>query len=135
MRSLRWERLGPAVVSPSAATISDASFVFRKPEVSSRHLPPLRGSVNETTADPTVSNAVSNQFNGMWPSYAGVLMKRERRAVLEDAGHALCAGVRRASALCSADDLHKVGTRCFTAQLFSSVMFLVGSLEGGKWGV
>lgn len=124
MRSLRSERLGPAVVSPSAATISDAPIVFKKLRTLSRHSPPLRGSVNDTTAEPTVSNAVSNQFNGMWPSYAGVLMKRQRGiAVLESAGHVLCAGVRHASDKCSVDDLHKVAARCFAAQLFSSIVF------------
>lgn len=39
-------------------------------------VPPLRGSANDMTADPTARNAFSNQFNGMWPLYAGVVLTR-----------------------------------------------------------
>jgi hypothetical protein len=46
--------------------------------------PPLRGSANDIAADPTAKNTFSNQFNGMWPLYAGVVLtKRVERVLFE----------------------------------------------------
>lgn len=39
-------------------------------------IPPLLGFANDITADPAAKNAFPNQFNGIWPLYAGVLMER-----------------------------------------------------------
>jgi hypothetical protein len=75
--SRRRGKLGPAVVSPSAATISTCICIFFLYEyylTMRGYIPWRRGLASAITAEPTARNAFSNNVNGTWPSYAGWLL-------------------------------------------------------------
>lgn len=73
MASRQRGREGPAVVSPSAATMSVWVETVRKMGQSIPYhcLPPRRGFARDMRPDPTARNAFSSQLSGICPGYAG----------------------------------------------------------------